>query len=369
MNKRLNAIKTAVAIAMLSGSAGVAWASCGGTEGLVSSAAGSVASKLVAHLAAATTQIVTLDQQQTEAMMASIKLLTKQVEMSGEKSAGSVLQTQQSVAAFTKELADKELVDKIMLDYMSQGYNPCEQSSATYKVAIAERDAKASVPSRIRSEVDAGSGKYASVADALRAREDQHRELFCTQDEVDAGVCSSLGKIPGGDTNAALIYSSDTSKDAVAAKNAVINNIIGLPDSPVPKEAAGSPEAAAYVLAKKRKDAFLSWSAYSLKSIQSDAEVFKKPMDERVGMFFGTPEATKWAASQAGQNQRGILVDMVKIKGLTLKLAERRLNQNLRMEANLAAMLELDNQRYNSGATRSAQQQILAEQSRVKVTQ
>jgi len=359
--------KKALAVSMLLMGAGAAWASCGGTEPLVTMAAASLASTVVGKLAAATSSLVSLDTQQTNAFLSSLRIATEQVQMSGDKTSASNLETAQSVAAFDKELSDKKLVDKVMIDYMSQGYQPCLQSTATTKMALAEQQAKASVPGRIAAEVDAGGGRYASVAATVKAREEQHKSLFCTQDEVTAGACSSLGKIPGGDMNAALLYSSDTDTTTVAAKNAVINGILGLPDEVIPASAAGTPEAAAYVLAKKQKDAFLAWPTYSLKSIQADAEVFNGPMNDRVSMFFGSPQATQWAAAQASQATRGILVDLVKMKGLSLKLSERQLNQSLRMEANVASLLELERSQMYDHSLNAAQSQMNTEQMQGKV--
>jgi hypothetical protein len=348
MNQRLK--KTAVALALLGVSATVAWASCGETADLVNADAGIRAKDATASLAAAATQLISIDNTETSVILSALKILSKQIDSSTEKTAATTVSAELSMAAVAKEIADKEMIDKIVLDYTSQGFDPCAQSAATRRMANAEVEAAASVPGRIGREVEAGGGRLASAADALRTREERHQALFCTQAEVDSGACSSVGKIPGGDTNAALLFNSDTSKDMVAAKNAVINNIVGLPDSPVSREAANTPEAMTYLMEKKRKDAFLAWPIYSLKTIQTENETFRPAMDARVGQYFGTQQAMEWAKSQASQAPRGLLVDLVKIQGLSLKLAERRLKQNMRLEANLAAMLELENQQQHAVA-------------------
>lgn len=348
MNQRLK--KTAVALAFLGASGTVAWASCGETAGLVNADAGIQAGKTTASLAAAATQLIAIDTTETSVIVSALKVLAKQIDASTEKTVATTVGAEQSMAAVAKEIADKELIDKIVLDYTSQGFDPCAQSAATRRMANAEAEVTTSVPRRIGSEVEAGGGRFASAADALRTRDERHQALFCTQAEVDSGACSSVGKIPGGDTNAALLFNSDTSQDMVAAKNAVINNIVGLPDNPVSREVANTPEAVTYLMEKKRKDAFLAWPIYSLKTIQAENETFKPAMDARVGQYFGTPQAMEWAKSQASQAPRGLLVDLVKIQGLSLKLAERRLRQNMRLEANLAAMLELENQQRHAVA-------------------
>lgn len=359
--------KMAVAFTALFTSAGIAWASCGGTEGLVVSSVGQMTSSVVRSLSTATAKIVMKDNEETEQFISALKVVTKQVQLSSDKKAASSVEVEQANAAVVKEIADKELVDKVVLDFMSQGFDPCGQSKITKKLALAEVTARQGAAERTRSEVEGTGGRYGDVAEAIRGREEQHQKLFCTQEEVNAGLCSSVGKIPGGDSNAALLFSRDKSPEAIAAKNAVINNIIGLPDNPLPSGAVGTPEGDAYLLEKKKKDAFMGFAAYSLKSIQTDNEQYRDVLDERIGQYFGTARATEWAKSQASQAPRGILVDLLKIQGLNVKLRERRLREGLRMEANVAALLELENQALNGGKTQAAMARASTNEAVLKV--
>jgi CxxC motif-containing protein len=359
--------KSLVMFTVLVTSAGVAFASCGGTESLVSSAAVAAATSLATSVAGVGAKLIAEDNSATEQLISAIRIVAKQVDTSSAKSAATNVQAEQSVAAVQKSIADQEMANKIVADYTSQGFDPCGVSVITKKVAVAEAQTKASAAARVSTEIQAGGGRFASPAETLLNREKQHRELFCSQSEVDAGICSSLGKLPGGDSNAALLFSTDTSVEGVAAKNALINNIIGVPDAPLPVEVASTPAAQAYLLEKKKKDAFLAFPAYSLKSIQSENESFKAVMDERIGQYFGTPRAAAWAKDQMSQQARGILVDLVKIQGLELKIRERKLNSNMRLEANLAAMLELQNQQINTPVTQAAAQQALTAAAASKV--
>jgi hypothetical protein len=349
--------KIGAAFVVLTTSASIAFASCGGTEGVVSSAVAEMAATVSAALTVASTAIVATDAAQTQSLLAAMKVMTRQVDISSTRSASVAVDVAKSEATFAKALSEKEIVDKVVMDFTSQGFDPCGQSSATKRLAVAEGIARNAVPSRVLSEIDAGGGKFGSVADVLVAREKQHQEMFCTQDEVSSGVCKSLGILPGGDSNAALLFDGSTDATTVAGRNAVINNIIGMPSAGVPVSAINSPEAASYLLEKKQKDAFLAFPSYSLKSIQTDNEKYKAVMDERMGQYFGTDRASQWAKNQAGQAQRGVLVDLVKIQGLQLKVRERRLRQGLRTEANLAALLALENRQINGPATLRAAQQ------------
>lgn len=355
---RLRTQKTLGAAAILAATATAAWASCGGTEGMVSGSAGSLAASATASLASAATALIAADEVQTEVIVSALRVLAKQIETSAEKVAAATVASEQSAAAVAKDLAEKEMIDKIVFDYTSQGFDPCAQSEATRRLAMTEAQVNSSIPGLVRSEIEAGTGKFGSPQESLRQREERHRALFCTQAEVDAGACSSLGKIPGGDTNAALLFSTDVSADARAARNALINQVIGLPDAPLRPEMANSPEGAAYLMEKKRKDAFLAFPAYSLKTIQAETENVKGVMNERVGQYFGTARAEAWARSQTSQSQRGLLVDLVKIQGINLKIAERRLRQNMRVEANLAGLLEMENQQRNGAQTETFMRQV-----------
>lgn len=329
-------------VGMLTISASIAWASCGGTEPLIGASLLETVTNVATSVASAAKKMISFDQFRTEQMLSSIRLVTAQVSASNEKVAGTIIKSHEASASVSKEIADKELLDKVVLDYTSQGFDPCVQSTLTQQLARAETDVQASVPRRIAGEIEAGNGKLMSTSDILRIRERRHQEMFCTQAEVDAGICSRVGKIPGGDTNAALLFTDNKTEEAVAAKNATINNIVGLPAAPIPKEVANTPEGRSYLLATKERDAYLAWSVYSLKTIQTENEQYKKAMDERVGQYFGGPRAMDWAKSQTTQAKRGLLVDLVKIQGLDLKIAERRIRQNMRIEANLAAMLALE---------------------------
>jgi hypothetical protein len=360
--------RIAVASVLLFAGAGAAWASCGGTEALVDSAAAALANAIVGQITTATGTITSLDETQTESLLGSIKVLTKQVQMSASSSDNSALQAEQAGAAFQTDMATKDMVDKIVLDFQSQGYNPCGQSTATKQMATAETQVTSALPQRIASEVQAGGGRYGDPATVLQQREQQHKALFCTQAEVTAGLCSGVGAVPGGDSNASLIFSSDTTANTVAAKNAVINNIIGLPDAPLPASSANTPQGQAYLLAKKQKDAFLAFPTYSLKAIQSDSEGFDSFMSERVGQYFGTDSAAQWAQDQASESQRGVLVDAVKIEGLILKLHERALKQSLRAEANQAAELALENKMVNGTKVEAAQSAVASANARSRVT-
>nr|WP_233176792.1 hypothetical protein [Ralstonia sp. ASV6] len=334
---------------------------------MVSTALASAQGAMLAVVTSAQTYFAQLENFQSNQMLSSLKIVAKQTQVAAEQRDAAVLQAEQAAASVAVDLANKEMVDKTILDFSSQGFNPCYQLSENKRMVQTEVATRASVPGRVSTEVEGVGGHYSSVADALAKRERQHQALFCTQSEKDAGLCSSVGAVPGGDMNASLIFNSDPSANAVAAKNATINNIIGMPDEPLPAAAANTPQGMAYVLQKKEKDATLAFSAYSLKAIQADVENFDAVLGSRVGQYFGTAQAEAWAKDQASQAERGVVLDMVKISGLGLKIGLRELEQSLRREANAAVELALENRQINGRATEAAQNRALATQAAIKV--
>lgn len=360
--------KMVVACSVLMGSAGVAWASCGFTEPLVTAAVVALTATVTGAIAASSAIIVAQNVVQSDRVVSAIAVLTKQKSISSDKASKAMIQSGTAQAIFTTELAQNELVSKLVLDYTSQGFDPCGQSVATKALANLESSVRIGIPKRVQMEVEGIGGKYGSKVDVLIAREAQHNKLFCTQSEKDAGICTSVGRFPGGDTNAALLFSTDTSSDAVSARSSLINSIVGLPDEAPSVLSQNSVEGQAYFLEKKKKDAFMGWAANSLKTIQAESEGLKAKWDERVGQYFGTPRATLWASAQASQSSRGILVDLVKIEGLTLKTRERAIRARLRLETNFAALVELENQAINGQDTQRAALQVATESALRKVS-
>lgn len=325
-----------------------AYASCGGTEALVVTAVQKLAASVSNSMAQATTTIVTNSILSTDRIVGALKVVVKQESVATDKKNASMRETGEAFASTYSSQRSSEQIYDIYNRYRSQGYDVCRVSTMTKTLKGREVSVAASVPARVRNEIDAAPGRYGDPAVALQARVNEHKQYFCTAAEVSAGLCSSVGQLPGGDSNGTLLF-----KDAAAngieakAKNAFINNLFGLP-TPIAKGKGSTPEGVAGMSDKHRIDAINSIAMHSLKTIQADHE--KDPatnkslaemIKERVGVYFGTEQAKGWAQSLAAQEQRGILVDMVKMEGVALKMAERRVAQNARIEGNLAGLVAL----------------------------
>ena len=110
------------------------------------------------------------------------------------------------------------------------------------------------------------------------------------------------------------------------------------------------------MLAKARKDAVLSPAVASLKALQLEysgveggetgagvplAQMFRDEVARYAG---GTQANEAWSRVMAAQNERGAMVEILKIKALDLAIQTRQLRQYERMEANLAALVAAEAQ-------------------------
>jgi hypothetical protein len=331
-------------------SASAAYASCGGTEAMVVLETETLVKIILDKMLDGASIVNQMSLLSTNRTLSAMKVVVKQHSSSSEKKMLALRGAGEGLATVYSSQKSSEQVYDIYNRYRSQGFDPCGTSALTKQIKALEVKSGAAASQRIASEIDAAPGRFADPAAVLQGRLQEHKQLFCTQQEKDAGVCSSVGALPGGDSNASLLF-KDALPTAIEtkAKNAFINNLFGLPPAPnayVGKE--NTPEAQVAMSDRHRVDALNSVAMFSMKTIQSDHEIdsttgksLAGALKERVGMYFGTPVSQKWAQSLAAQEQRGVLVDMVKMEGIALKLAQRRITQNARIEGNLAGLVAL----------------------------
>jgi len=356
MMSSLTQKKWVVALIAFSVSGGLAYASCGGTEPMVAGETGSLVQSVSGQMLQGALSIIQESITQSGNIISAIKVATKQEAASSEKKILAMRSSAEGFAtSYTSARSSAQVYD-IYNRYRSQGFDPCGNRTLTEALRNRELAVNVSAAQRVSTEIDAAPGRFGSPVVALKNRVNEHKALFCTQAEVDAGVCGTVGAVPGGDSNAALLFTEAEPGDNVTkAKNALINNMFGLPDSPeVFSGKAAAPESSAALYDKHRRDALNSIAMFSFKTIQSehekDAATGKSLaglIRERVETYFGSTRSQQWAQSLAAQEQRGVLVDMVKMEGIALKMAERRVKQNMRIEANLAGLVAVSNEVQN----------------------
>ena len=291
---------------------------------------------------------------QSERLISAVAILTKQKAVSANQISDGLRNTNQNIAVSLNALSQAERVKKARFDYggdFGQGYSPCYVFQGRLGISRAESDLTGMSAASVRTEVQAAPGRFANPVLAQKEMLEQHNKLFCTKDQVDSGLCASEGSLAGANLNVATLFKPTANEeDLTKAKSSFINNMAGLPDGEVPQGAGGSEVAASYQQAKMQKDAVRSSALASLKQIQlettsgQDGEhghgdlPLSKQYDNEIKRYAGnTPEYQTWARVMAAQNDRGALVELLKIKALDLSMQERQYRQWERMEAQLAS--------------------------------
>lgn len=304
----------------------------------------------------------------SERINGAVAVLVKQKAVAANQISEANRASAESVATSMKVLSTTERIKTARFDYgpeFGQGYNPCRVYEYRNLIANREGDMQAERNERVMSEVHAAPGRYADPIAAQKAMLDEHREKFCTQDQVNSGMCQHVGEMAGASLNAATLFEPAMESDKLnAAKVAFVNNLVGLPDAPLPPAAGTTVAAASYLLAKTRKDALMSPALASLKEIQleytgvetghsgSDIPMAKRIQNEVTRYMGNNPEYKEWVKRMAAQNEHGLLEENLKMKALDLVIQEKQYRQYERMEAMLATLVasELNKQAIRANA-------------------
>ncbi len=299
---------------------------------------------------------------ESQRLTSAIAVLTKQKALVANQLATANHNVAQVTAAGLNTLAQNERIAKARFDYggeFGQGYAPCVVTAT--RQAITDRAAAVhqDLPTRIQSEIQAAPGHYGDPLEAQQQQLKDH-EPFCTADQAASGLCkmgtatSSGGQsLAGADLSVATLFTPSMENESLyKAKTGFINNVVGLPDGPLPTGASGDrASVAAYELAKARKDAIMSPALVSLESIKLDYSGISTaeggsdlPLatyyDNEVKRYGGNaPESAKWASVLTAQNERGLLVELLKIKALDLSMQGQTYRSDERMEAMLASLV------------------------------
>ena len=292
-------------------------------------------------------------QTNSQRLSSAIAILTKQKAVTANQIAETQVNAGQMLAQGMNTISQTERVKQARFDYggeFGQGYQPCLISSERAVIATRNADLQGLVAQRVKSEITASPGEYVKREDAQQKLIEAHK-TYCTEDEVASGLCSVKGTMPGADVQVSTLFEPTMEGDkAYQAKIDFINNIAGLPDQPIPKSAAGSIQAQTYALMKSRKDALMSPALTALKEIQIETsgvdgmESGKEvPLSElynnQVSRYFGnSDEYQNWSKTLATQNERGVMIEMLKVKALNLALKAKIYKQYETMEAQLAAL-------------------------------
>ena len=313
-------------------------------------------STLVMNSALATVdaQLSALMKFNNQRVLSALSVLTKQKALSGNIVADTERKATQQVANGLKILSAFKQVKNARLEYgieFGQGYNPCRVSHERNEISIKSGDVSQRVNSIVK-DLYAAPGKF--VGDPSESKQQLIRDIsnYCTPSHVESGLCKTVGKYPGLALNASILFTSDgVGSEYEPARTTFIKTIVGLPDAAIPKNQANSPSAQRYALEKQNKDALISPALAALANIQSNYSSIKHGDEhanksimalyrDQVKRYFGDSEENlKWNKVLTAQTPRGLLIEQVKMKALTLSLQAKQYKEYEIMEGQIAALL------------------------------
>ena len=318
-----------------------------------------VTNQVTAHTGSVTTTISSMTASQTSTIQkttadisSALNVTTKQEKASGDAITDSIMRTAQTQAAALQVIDQSEKAKEASLKFgvTGQGFRACTTLARNQSLAAAPVHAL-NVATSLVSNTQNGPGRLAADADEeAQVRIQQHRDKFCTASEAQQGICK-LSSLPGGDTNAGLLFESvyPDSKEA-EARIAVRQNILGPNDKALPRASGTNLAGDQYLMALNHKASMLAFPAYSLAVI--DAQNLKQFKDEKgnlvsaneileqtVSRYYGGDEAKSWQKSMMVQEPRGLLVELARLNGVETWMDMQSLEQGLRIEGLLATLL------------------------------
>ncbi|MCP0918098.1 hypothetical protein MUB04_16280 [Acinetobacter indicus] len=326
-----------------------------------------------------TTSMSTIIRNNTNEITKAIGTATKQEQVVGEEITDSIVRTAQSYMSAVQavDMNNKAKDAAFKFGVLGQGYKACTvvaQNKDLAKTPQVVNQSGASIVANTGNQP--GSLSSDSTSDR-NARIQEHREKFCTITEAQTGVCK-LSDLPGGDTNAALLFQSvyPDSKEA-EARVAVRRNILGEKDLAIPVAGGRTPQGQEYLLALNHKASMLAFPAYSLAII--DAQNLKQFGDENgdlksandilektVARYYGGKEALEWQKSMVAQEPRGLLVEAARIEGLEVWMDQQSYEQGLRMEGLLATLVLATAEPFKQ-KTKEAEKSAMAFQAKISL--
>lgn len=342
-----------------------------------------------------TSNVLKATQAQADQIIAATTILTTQKAMSTDHISDSINKNTQLEANARASVNQAQRITRATRDYgkHGMGYEVCKVNGKRQDIKEASETAAKAIQDMVNGEITARAGRYADRSEAMATRLALHKELYCTEGQAKAGLCSGVGERAGKSLMASTLFEpADYMSQEYNDKSAFINNMVGLPDDPVEERAVTTLSGQSYMDLKRRKDAIKSTAMTSLKAIQADwsslppehesdteeakadkqkalnaadtkteadqldkdaskTEVATSNTDEAdknsslmiqvkadVDRYLGGGEEYKnWSKVLTSQEEKGVLTEVLKVKALRLFLQTQEYQQLQRMEAMLAA--------------------------------
>ncbi len=271
------------------------------------------------------TNIATQRSLTLEMLLSAMKVQTAQTATNGEREVNLVSNTQQAVASTLSQVAQRRALVDAREQYSidtGQGVNACGSIDLMNSTSRAMGNVSMTGRETYRS-LDVAPGKNTPVQEAARNRLADPTK-----------------------TDAAVFFDPAASDDD---RKAVIEAMAGLP---MPKPTANMPGAEADVMmlrARKvealRSPALVSLSAVRSMSSADDHQIgttASSPLaqlEALISQYGGGPQFEAWSAGLAGQSEHGLLIELTRMRSMTLALRQQLIEQQARTSAVFATML------------------------------
>lgn len=212
-------------------------------------------------------------QESVDKITAAVFVLSNQKAVGTSQINTALKDNTQVQASAMQAINQSKRYQQVLKDYgaQGQGYDACGVSIKRESIADATKATQEAIEGMVNTEITARAGKYGDSKKAMATRLALHKKYYCTEGQAKAGLCQAVGERGGNSLSASTMFvESDYLSAEYNDKSALINNMVGLPDDPVPESQVTTATGQSYSDMKRRKDAIKSTAMTSLKAIQAE---------------------------------------------------------------------------------------------------
>lgn len=263
-----------------------------------------------------------------EMLLGAMKVYTKQVSVSGDRSQTATKSAQEAHASAVTAQDRSVAIVRAKEQYSyetGQGVVACQtvqtMSDTVESLGTTEQTAKTSYRA-----LDVAPGKATPIADAVKTR------------------LANANK-----TDSAILLDSAASADD---KRIVIQHLAGLP-MPVPSPSMSGAEKDVAMLRARRVEALRSPALASLTAVAAmtspsshfpddNAQTPVQWLDKLVDQYGGGSQHEAWSNALASQSERGLMMELSRLRAMSLRVRQLKAEQSARLAALFATMVGLE---------------------------
>lgn len=310
-----------VVVAAIGVSAPAQAQSCVGVEHRVNLQTSALTTAITGAITTTEAALVTQELAERARLVSAVKVLTAQSAAGSDQVANGFRASSQALATTVVTQDQRQAVALATHRYGSIGYDPCGANTKAQALYTA-LSGTAAVRQQMVTQVHAQPGRYADPKDWVA--------------DVKSGAAPDGAALYSGDREAATKF---------------ITTVIGPPD-PQPRNTGNSATNDLNRLEKTGRDTYRSMTAVVLADIAADYQADGPIAKTRAlsGHWQGSDGGAAWAAGIAGQHDRGIIQDAVRMEAANLALIAHQIKRGMRTEATAAALLlSMVNARISNG--------------------